>query len=166
MVSDQRQMLYGPTRRARQLSEEQDFEIALEVPTPNKRETWQAEHGRVKRQRYVTRRGLEALAYRPALPCEVTLIRISTSFADSDRAALSLAAVRDELARWAHQMPEYVPGKDGKPRVPRAPDGPGDPIRWRYGQQKTKRWSRVTVKGKTKRKGFQGVRIIIKRVYG
>lgn len=141
---------------------EQDFEIALDLPTPNKREHWHDESKRVKRQRYLTRRGLETLAFRPELPCVVTLIRVSTSLADSDRAALSMAAVRDELARWAHGMPEYVVDAKGKPRVPRAPDGPSDPIRWRYGQQKTKRWSKVTAKGKTKRKGFQGVRVIIR----
>lgn len=137
----------------------QDFEFELELPTPNKREHWESQSRRTRQQRYLTRRWLERLAVRPALPCTVTLIRISTQYADNDRSALSMAAVRDEVARWVYGIPAYEIGKDGKPRVPRAPDGPTSGITWRYGQQRTKRWREVIVKGKRKRRGYQGVRI-------
>jgi len=127
----------------------QDIEIEMALPTPNSRlNRWQASD-LIKGQRAKTRRGLETMGVLVEVPLRVTLIRVSRGTADDDRSAMSLAAVRDELARWAHGIPAYVIGRNGKPRVPRAPDGPSDGIVWRYGQQKTKRI------------GYQAARIII-----
>ena len=88
-------------------------------------------------QRRAVREALERLAVRPRLaPGErlrVTLIRVGSPRCDTDRAAISLAAVRDEVARWAFDVPFSAIGPSGKPYTPRAPDGVGDLIDWHYG---------------------------------
>jgi hypothetical protein len=137
---------------------------------------------RVKAQRRATREALDAMASPPPTPrVLVTLTRISVQFADDDRAALSLAAVRDEVARWVCGVPfeEVATDKDGRPkldqrgraimRAPRAPDGPGDELRWRYRQQKTKRripalkWGRPEVdkRGRVRMRGYTAAMIEI-----
>lgn len=128
------------------------IEVALELPTPNSREVPMARAGREKRQRKVVRHALDLMGHRVHLPAVVTLTRISTRLADTDRAALSLSMVRDETARWLCGIPfEVVELVDGerKKRTPRAPDGPNDPIVWKYAQQRSTT------------KGYQGVRILI-----
>ena len=140
----------------------QAIEIPMQLPTPNTREYKMTRARRVKRQRRATRNGLDRLARRFAADHYiVTLIRISTGSPDSDRSMQSLAAVRDEVARWLFDVPFEVVwlDKEGNPkldkrgrvkmRAPRAPDGPNDPITWRCGQQKTKK------------RGYQAVQIII-----
>lgn len=131
----------------------QIIEWEMQVPTPNRREHHFTRSKRVAAQRFTTRRILESMGKRPRLPIVVTLVRISTRLADTDRAALSLDTVRDEVARWSHGIPEWTVGADGKPRVPRAPDSPYDRgIRFLYGQHRSKT------------KGTQGVRVIIEEV--
>lgn len=129
-----------------------EVEVALALPTPNLREHPMGRAGREKRQRKATRNALELMARRVRLPAVVTLTRISTRLADTDRAALSLSAVRDETARWLcgvpFEEPKLVKG-ELKMVTPRAPDGPNDPITWQYAQQRSTQ------------KGFQGVRILI-----
>jgi hypothetical protein len=128
-----------------------DVEIAMALPTPNQHEHHFTRAGRVKKQREATRKGLDEMALvRPSPPCEVTLYRVSRGSPDSDRSALALAAVRDEVARWLYNVPASVyDAKKGKDVTPRAPDGPGDGIRWAYGMIKTNRV------------GYQAARIII-----
>ena len=130
----------------------QEFEFAVRLPTSHGGESPFARTSRIRRQRKATRGALKVMAYRPRIPCVVTLIRISSGNPDTDRAIHSLSAVRDEIARWIHELPfESVEVVDGKIRktVPRAPDGPNDGIEWRYGVQRTKR------------RGFQGCRVMI-----
>lgn len=132
----------------------QAIEIEMELPTPNTREQRFARSGRVKEQRRKVRDGLDMMAQRVRLPCVVTLYRVSRGKADDDRAALALAAVRDEVARWLCGVPfERVDPDTGKVTTPRAPDGPSDPITWRYGQVKTKRV------------GYQAAQIIIETTH-
>ena len=126
------------------------LEVAMKLPTPQLNEHPMSRTRRIKRQRRTIRTALEVMAKPIPFPVVVTLIRISTRTADTDRAALSMSAVRDEVARWLGGLPfETVDPQTGKRSTPRAPDGPNDPITWRYGQQRTKK------------KGFQGVRITI-----
>ena len=126
--------------------------IAMAVPTPNTREQHYQRSRRVKRQRALVRRELDLFNGGPSLlPAVVTLVRVSTRLADTDRAALALAAVRDEVARWLCGVPfEVVDPSTGKTSTPRAPDGPSDPIEWMYGQEQVKT------------KGYQGVLIHIR----
>lgn len=104
----------------------------LELPTANRREHRMVLSGRVAQQRWMTRRYLELTGPPPALPCVITLTRIGPRLCDSDRACASLAAVRDEVARWMHGVPE----RDAHGKVPRAPDGQQDGIAWCYAQER------------------------------
>jgi hypothetical protein len=116
------------------------IEIPMELPTPNSRSHGMGRARRVKDQRRTVRDGLDAMAVRVPTPCTVTLLRVSRGTADTDRAAISMDAVRDEVARWLMRIPFEVWNKaKGKMTTPRAPDGPKDPITWRYGQRKTKK---------------------------
>ena len=117
-----------------------EFDVALPTPNDSMNRFRRAELN--ARQRAATRSALDEMGLRPTTPCRVKLVRVSGRMADSDRAALSMAMVRDETARWIMGIPSRVPGtdKDGNPcdRVPRAPDGPNDPISWEYDQQRTR----------------------------
>lgn len=143
----------------------QAIEWEMKVPTPNLREHWRTKSKRTAMQRVVTRRALESMAKRPARPAvTVRLTRISTVLADSDRAALALDTVRDEVARWIYGLPEYEIRR-GVPRVPRAPDGPSSAIRWAYSQAKTRH--RIVDPKTGRKRGWQGVRIeIIETIEG
>lgn len=142
----------------------QDILVELRLPTPNQREHPMARHNRVRKQRMLVRKALELMAVRPRLQpgqrLRVRLIRIGSPRLDSDRAILSLAAVRDETARWAMDVPFEAIGSNGKPYTPRAPDGPNDPIDWFYGREPDGAHDKAP-KGK---RGYQAANIIMEKL--
>jgi hypothetical protein len=88
------------------------------VPGLNAREHWRARARRVKAERAAT-----ALVVRPfAVPATVRLVRLSSALCDDDNLPGALKAVRDEIAKLCG-----------------VGDGPSDPIRWVYGQERCKR---------------------------
>jgi len=132
--------------------------VETRLPTPNTREHPMVRSKRVREQRRVVRHALERLAVRPRLRpgqrLRVTLIRIGSPRCDTDRANISLAAVRDEVARWAFDVPFEAINAKGKRYAPRAPDGPNDRIDWLYGPHEK------APKGMRK---YQAARIIIEQ---
>lgn len=113
---------------------DQDFEITLSwlKNWDNARMGTGEKIGRKKKQKTETAWQLLSLGVRPSLPCTICLIRVSRGEMDDDNVPGALKYVRDEIARWMGLDKDRVPG-----------------LKWRYGQEKTKRV------------GFTGVRICI-----
>lgn len=105
------------------------IEIPMPLPTQHGTEHHMQRSRRVSRQRRVVREALQVMAKPVPPPVVISLTRVSTRICDDDRAIASLAAVRDEVAR-------FVCGFEYEARRPRrAPDGGGDGIEWCYYQQ-------------------------------
>ena len=74
--------------------------IPLRTRGSNARETWQARHRRVKGERLHTATALLG-QQRPAIPCVVTLTRLSSGTLDEgDNLPAALKGVRDQIAAW------------------------------------------------------------------
>lgn len=73
--------------------------IPLRTRGSNARETWQARHRRVKGERLHTATALLG-QQRPAIPCVVTLTRLSSGTLDDDNLRAACKAIRDQIAAW------------------------------------------------------------------
>jgi hypothetical protein len=113
----------------------QTIEVPMELPAgANQRGHWKRGWSRGQGQQHAATWALQANCARPLPPCTVTLVRVASHRLDDDNLPNCFKAVRDAVALWVHALPLRVLGKNGKPRMPRAPDGPNDGITWRYDQ--------------------------------
>lgn len=120
----------------------QTIELELELKAPaNASGVWGRKAGFARARRH--REQQEAVVHmlstaclRPTLPCVVTLVRVAARELEDDNLSNCFKHIRDAIALWVHNMPLRVVGSNGKLRMPRAPDGKGDGITWRYDQDK------------------------------
>ena len=79
--------------------------IPIRTRGSNAREHWQARHRRVKGERLHTATALLG-QQRPAIPCVVTLTRLSSGTLDEgDNLPAALKGVRDQIAAWLASDP-------------------------------------------------------------
>lgn len=90
-------------------------------PEGNSREHWRKVQQRAKSQKLIVGHVLKQHTP-PALPAVITMTRLSFGEMDDDNLRSALKRVRDAVADWCG-----------------CGDSPRDPLRWEYGQEKTKR---------------------------
>lgn len=87
----------------------------------NERQQWRTVWNRGKKQKGLVGKSLSKMGA-PDLPVVVTITRVSAGTLDDDGLAASCKHVRDAVAEWLG-----------------CGDGPTDPVKWEYAQQRGKK---------------------------